>query len=127
VGPRRQAARRPQGPYRRGHQRSVLADGGRILTASSDKTARLDGKPLAILEGHTDAVTSAVFTPDSSAILASSDDDSARLWETFPQTQTLIDRVKSEVPRCLTPAQRQRFFLADAAKLVRSYAQVALL
>ena len=42
-------------------------DGGRILTASLDNTARLwdhDGKPLAILKGHTGPVASAVFAPD---------------------------------------------------------------
>ena len=59
-------------------------DGGRILTASDDKTARLwdrDGKPLAILEGHTDPVNSAVFAPDGGRILTASDDKTARLWD----------------------------------------------
>ena len=59
-------------------------DGGRILTASYDKTARLwdrDGKPLAILEGHTDSVNSAVFAPDGGRILTASDDKTARLWD----------------------------------------------
>ena len=59
-------------------------DGGRILTASDDKTARLwdrDGKPLAILEGHTDRVNSAVFAPDGGRILTASDDKTARLWD----------------------------------------------
>jgi WD40 repeat protein len=90
-------------------------DGARILTASEDGTARLwdrDGKPLAILEGHTDVVKSAVFAPDGGRILTASFDHTARLWEAFPEPQTLVDRVKAEVPRCLTRAQRQRFFLA---------------
>jgi WD40 repeat protein len=42
-------------------------DGACIVTASEDNTARLwhsDGKPLAILEGHTSSVKSAVFSPD---------------------------------------------------------------
>jgi WD40 repeat protein len=89
-------------------------DGGRILTASGDSTARLwdrDGEQLAILQGHTDTVRSAAFAPDGSRILTVSD-MTARLWEAFPKTQTLIDRVKAEVPRCLTPKQRQGFFLA---------------
>jgi WD40 repeat protein len=64
---------------------AVLApDGGRILTASDDKTARLwdrDGKPLVILEGHTDKVTSAMFAPDGGRILTASDDNTARLWD----------------------------------------------
>jgi WD40 repeat protein len=103
----------------RGHtgriNRAVFApDGGRILTASEDNTARLwdrDGKPLATLRGHTDWVTSAVFAPDGARILTTSADKTARLWEAFPETQTLVDRVKTETPRCLTPEQRQRLFL----------------
>jgi WD40 repeat protein len=50
-------------------------DGGRILTASDDNTARLwdrDGKPLATLQGHTGAVNSAVFAPDGGRILTAS-------------------------------------------------------
>jgi WD40 repeat protein len=93
-------------------------DGGRILTTSEDRTARLwdrDGKPLATLEGHTDHVNSAVFAPDGGRILTASDDGTARLWEAFPKIQTLIDRVKAEVPRCLTPRQRQLFFLAPTS------------
>jgi ATP-dependent Clp protease adapter protein ClpS len=102
-----------------GHTGSVRSavfapDGGRILTASSDGTARLwdrNGNPLATLQGHTGRVNSAVFAPDGGHILTASSDGTARLWEAFPETQTLIDRVKAEVPRCLTPEQRQRFFL----------------
>jgi WD40 repeat protein len=71
-----------------------------------------DGKPLATLAGHTDLIEIAVFSPDGSRILTASWDKTARLWEAFPETQTLIDRVKAEVPRCLTPEQRQRFLLA---------------
>jgi WD40 repeat protein len=58
-------------------------DGGRILTASLDGTARLwdrDVKPLATLQGHTGGVTSAVFAPDGGRILTASLDGTARLW-----------------------------------------------
>jgi WD40 repeat protein len=90
---------------------------GRILTASNDGTARLwdrGGKPLATLQGHTGFVTSAVFAPDGGRVLTASGDNTTRLWEAFPETQALVDRVKAEVPRCLTPDQRQRLFLAPA-------------
>jgi WD domain, G-beta repeat len=59
-------------------------DGGRILTASRDKTARLwdrEGNPLATLRGHTDEVRSAVFAPDDGRILTASADRTARLWD----------------------------------------------
>jgi WD40 repeat protein len=70
------------------------------------------GKPLATLQGHTDSVNSAVFAPDGGRILTASDDNTARLWEAFPETQTLVDHLKNEVPRCLTPEQRQSLYLA---------------
>ena len=38
--------------------------------------------------------------------------ETARLGEAFPDIQTLVDRVKAEVPRCLTREQRERLFLA---------------
>jgi WD40 repeat protein len=88
-------------------------DGGRIVTASSDRTARLwdrDGNPLATLEGHVAEVNSGVFARDGRRILTASSDGTARLWEA--ETQVLVDRVKNEVPRCLTPEQRQRLFLS---------------
>jgi WD40 repeat protein len=91
------------------------SNGDRILTASWDETARLwdrDGKPLATLRGRAGSVNSAVFAPDGSRILTASGDGTARLWEAFPDPQALVDRVKAEVPRCLTPEQRERLFLA---------------
>jgi WD40 repeat protein len=59
-------------------------DGGRILTASHDNTARLwdgDGKPLATLRGHTSWINSAVFSPAGDRILTASYDSTARLWD----------------------------------------------
>jgi hypothetical protein len=59
-------------------------DGTRILTTSSDQTARLwdaDGRPLATLEGHKYAVWSAVFSADGTLILTASYDQTARLWD----------------------------------------------
>jgi hypothetical protein len=53
-------------------------------------------------------VTSTVFSPDGVRILTASRDDwIARLWDAFPATQGLIDRVKAEVPRCLTTKERE--------------------
>jgi WD40 repeat protein len=48
-------------------------NGARILTASNDDMTRLwdrDGKPLAILQGHTDAANRAVFARDGGRILS---------------------------------------------------------
>jgi predicted NACHT family NTPase len=59
-------------------------DGGRVATASYDRTARLwdaaSGKQLAVLKGHTDSVRSIAFSPDGSRLATASHDGTARLW-----------------------------------------------
>ena len=54
--------------------------------ANRDKTARLwetaSGREVRRFEGHSDAVTSARYSPDGSRVLTSSLDKTARLWET---------------------------------------------
>src|SRR5262249_52771755 len=64
---------------------SFSSDGKLIVTASTDKTARVwkpsDSKTVARLRGHTDVVNSAVFSPDSARVLTASDDGAAKLWE----------------------------------------------
>jgi WD40 repeat protein/tetratricopeptide (TPR) repeat protein len=90
-------------------------DGNRIAIAGYDNAPRLwdrDGNLLATLEGHTMGVNSVVFAPDGERILTASADGTARLWEVFPAPQQLVDRMKAELPRCLNPEQRQRFFLS---------------
>ena len=61
-------------------------DGKRIVTASSDKTARLwdaeTGKPIGEpLKGHEAEVRSAAFSPDGKRIVTASWDKTARLWD----------------------------------------------
>ncbi|HYY82526.1 MAG TPA: WD40 repeat domain-containing protein, partial [Actinomycetes bacterium] len=73
-----------------GHQGDVSRatfspDGGRIVTASQDTTARVweaaSGRPLATLRGHTDWVWCASFSPDGERIVTASQDGTARVWE----------------------------------------------
>jgi WD40 repeat protein len=71
-------------------------DGSRVLTASSDGTARIwrtDGKgePL-ILKGHDEdeAVFSATFSPDGSLVLTASRDGTTRIWRTDGKGEPLI-------------------------------------
>jgi WD40 repeat protein len=89
-------------------------DGKRIVTASSDGTARLwdaeTGKQIGELD-HTEKVLGAAFSPDGKRIVTASWDKTARLWKAFANTQELVSHAKAAVPRCLTPAQRNAFFL----------------
>jgi WD40 repeat protein len=91
-------------------------DGKRIVTASWDNTARLweadTGKPIGEpLTGHAGPVWSAAFSPDGKRIVTASWDKTARLWRIFATTQELVSHAKADIPRCLTPAQRNAFFL----------------
>jgi WD40 repeat protein len=74
------------------HSAVFSPDGGRVLTASGDHTARLweaeSGKLLAIFQGHTNFVNSAVFGPDGWRVLTASDDYTARLWVRAPDVKT---------------------------------------
>jgi WD40 repeat protein len=60
-------------------------DASRIVTASTDKTARIwhvaSGKEIAVLRGHEGGVYSAAFSPDGSRIVTASDDKTARIWD----------------------------------------------
>jgi TIR domain/WD domain, G-beta repeat len=73
-----------------GHAGAITAvafspDGKRVLTGSSDKTARLwdagTGAAVATLEGHTDSVRAVAFSPDGKRVLTGSSDKTARLWD----------------------------------------------
>ena len=61
-------------------------DGRRVVTASSDNTARvwdLSGeRPVAVvLEGHKNPVVSAAFSPDGRRVVTASSDNTARVWD----------------------------------------------
>ncbi len=73
-----------------GHTQRVIsaaynASGSRIVTASSDKTARIwdaqTGELLHTLQGHTGRVLSAQYNASGSQIVTSSYDGTARIWD----------------------------------------------
>ncbi|MBA4064225.1 MAG: hypothetical protein C0501_11020 [Isosphaera sp.] len=61
------------------------ADGGRLLTASMDGTARVwdptTGKELLAFRGHVRRLRSAAFGPDGSRVVTASEDGTARVWD----------------------------------------------
>jgi Flp pilus assembly protein TadD len=60
-------------------------DGARVVTASSDRTARIwdveTGRPLAGPLVHKDHVLSAQFSTDGKRVVTASDDGTARVWD----------------------------------------------
>lgn len=60
------------------------ADATRIVTAGSDRAARLwdtGGQAAAVLEGHSNQVMSARFSPDKTRVVTASWDETARIWD----------------------------------------------
>jgi WD40 repeat protein len=103
-----------------GHRAYVNAvafspDGTRVLTGSGDNTARLwdatAGKVVATLVGHRFPIEVVAFSPDGTRVLTGSGDGTARLWSVFKSAQGLINPIRTSVPRCLTPVQREAFHL----------------
>ena len=78
------------------HSAVFSSNGGQVLTASRDGTARLwetaSLKELAVLRGHESWVWSAVLSPDGARILTASEDKTARLWEAASGEQLNILR-----------------------------------
>jgi WD40 repeat protein len=116
-------------------------DGRRIVTASKDKTVRLwdaeTDEPIVCeimdrfcgigepLTGHEGPVLSATLSPDGKRIVTASGDHTVRLWDvetgkpiggkkfaSIREFQEFVAQEKATAPRCLTSAQRKKFFLA---------------
>ena len=72
---------------------SFSSDGTRILTGSSDETAKVwdarTGTALLELKGHTGVVTGVSFSPDGTRIVTGSDDGTAKVWDAHTGTHLL--------------------------------------
>src|SRR5262245_60299105 len=84
-----------------GHEYTVLSaafspDGSRIVTASTDNTARIwnaaTGEEIAVLQGHEHSVMHAAFSPDGSRIVTASIDQTARIWDTATAKEIVVLR-----------------------------------
>ena len=86
------------------------------MTASWDKTARLwdaAGKELAVLRGHEDIVTSAVFSPDGSRIVTASWDKTARLWDAAGQELAVLKGHEGPVSSAVVSPDGSRILTAS--------------
>jgi WD40 repeat protein len=78
------------------HSATFSPDGTRIVTAASDRTARLwdatTGQNISVLTGPERQVYSAAFSSDGKRIVTAADEKTARLWEIFLNTQDFVAR-----------------------------------
>jgi WD40 repeat protein len=90
-------------------------DGSRIVTASSDKTARIwdaaSAKEIAVLRGHTESVDAATFSPDGKRIVTASIDKTARIWDASTGEEVAVLRGHTESVNAAT-------FSPDGARIV---------
>jgi hypothetical protein len=75
-------------------------DGQRIITGSSDKTAKLwdatSGQSVLTFNAHAERVSSVAFSPDGRHIVTSSDDRSAIVWHAAAPEQVAIWKEEDE-------------------------------
>jgi len=108
-------------------------DGSEIATASANRLATIyytrDGRVVAPLAGHSDAVTSIGFDPSGRTIVTGSDDGSARLWDALPEgTLEAIDTRKTPVQtlwagnHIVSVAGREARILTTSGRVIRRIA-----
>ena len=94
-------------------------DDSRIVTASSDQTARVwdasSGQQLLLLRGHTGQVWSADFSPDGRRIVTAASDHTARLWDAQSGAEVLrLDGLSENVSAAgFSPDGRQVVLSVD--------------
>jgi WD40 repeat protein len=108
-----------------GHDDAVLdvgvsPDGRRVITGSSDRTARLwdaqTGRVAAVLRGHRNAVDGAVFSDDGRLALTWAQDGTARVWDASSGRLVRVLRDETDPQGRLTDAT----FNADASLVATS-------
>jgi len=111
----------------RGDLRSLAfsADSQALVTASSDRTARVwpvagAGAPVLLQGGHAGALTSAAFSPDGRQVLTGSTDSSLRLWDAATGRElATVERHADAVTTVLFGADGQQLLSTSADGTVR--------
>ena len=105
---------------------AFMPDGAHMLSAGSDvyspdetaiiwdaktfvETARLGNRR------RLQSISAVAIMPDGNRAVIGSQDGSITIWQLFDSGQKLIDQAKDAVPRCLSPEERQQYFLGAKA------------
>lgn len=118
----------PALPTLRGHRGTVWSvvfrpDDRHLLTAGQDGTVRIwdgaSGEELELFQkspvpGASEPVRSAVYSPDGRRFAAAGVDTVVRVYDTPEAPPLDLTLAKSALRRCLTPQQREAYFLSSA-------------
>jgi WD40 repeat protein len=77
------------------------------------------GKEIQSFQGHADNVSSVAISADGTHVVTGSWDRTAKLWAVSPRCQPLAgaaQKIIRERNMCLTPAQREKYFLTGPIK-----------
>lgn len=95
------------------------SDGRYLLLSSLDGTARVwnaeSGRQVAVLSGSTGGVWTIAISADGRRVLTASGVDTLRIWPMGLNAERLSADLKSAIPRCLTPDERNEFNLPGSA------------
>ena len=93
----------------------LTKDGNHLVTVDRDgsivRREVRSGKKTAEYSDVATDVTAAQYERDSERVVVVSSGTVARIFNLFSDSQDLVNHAKRIVPRCLTPAQREKFFL----------------
>jgi WD40 repeat protein len=99
-------------------------EGSRVITGSEDNSARIwetaTGKLLHTLEGHTAAVSSVAFLPNTqpgkagNRVITGSLDNSAKLWDSVTGQEILTLKGHSQEVTCVNAAPSGRYLVTGS-------------
>ena len=107
----------------KGHENVILGlafspDGNRLISGSSDKTARIwdvrSQKTIHVLKGHTERIYAVAFSPDGTLAVTGSYDDTLKLWNAKSGSQIKILKGHSDKVRSVAFTPDGKYILSGS-------------